>query len=168
MRLNRTRRLSATVAALAATSVAVAAQQNEKVDLGPLRTIAFETDQGTWMNVDVSPDGRSILFDLLGDIYIVPIAGGDATLLLGGREWDTQPRCRAGSIASDAHVPRRLGAAHVQSAAGLPRDVRDAFPAGNAFPQPRPRAAHDPGVRGDFEMDGGMVIRAGMRERDEG
>lgn len=44
------------------------------------------------MNVDVSPDGREIAFDLLGDIYTVPIEGGEAKLLIGGRSWDTAPR----------------------------------------------------------------------------
>src|SRR5439155_26100507 len=57
-------------------------------DLGPMRTIEFDTDQGTWMNLDVSPDGRTILFDLLGDIYTMPIGGGTPSLLSGGRSWD--------------------------------------------------------------------------------
>src|SRR5437899_496128 len=61
-------------------------------DLGPMRTIEFDTDQGTWMNLDVSPDGRTILFDLLGDVYTMPIGGGTASLLLGGRSWDQMPR----------------------------------------------------------------------------
>src|SRR5262249_43504638 len=43
------------------------------------RNVRFTTDQGTWMSVDVSPDGSTILFDLLGDLYTVPIAGGKAT-----------------------------------------------------------------------------------------
>ena len=33
------------------------------------RSIEFETSEGTWMSVDVSPDGRTLVFDLLGDIY---------------------------------------------------------------------------------------------------
>ncbi|HEX6939542.1 MAG TPA: amidohydrolase family protein [Longimicrobiales bacterium] len=59
---------------------------------GPVDTIAFDTDEGTWMAVDVSPDGRTLVFDLLGDIYTVPIEGGEATLLLGGPAYETQPR----------------------------------------------------------------------------
>ena len=54
--------------------------------------IEFSTDESTWMDVDVSPSGSSILFTVLGDIYIVPIAGGTATLLRGGRMWDHMPR----------------------------------------------------------------------------
>jgi hypothetical protein len=51
---------------------------------GPATDIEFETSEGTWMSLDVSPDGKSIVFDLLGDIYTMPVTGGDATLLLGG------------------------------------------------------------------------------------
>ena len=45
---------------------------------GPAKSVEFDTDEGTWMNVDVAPDGKEIAFDLLGDIYIMPISGGDA------------------------------------------------------------------------------------------
>src|SRR5258708_40189283 len=55
-----------------------------KVNLGPLRRIEFDTDEGTWTNADVSPDGRTLLFDLLGDSYTIPLAGCAARLLLGG------------------------------------------------------------------------------------
>ena len=57
----------------------------------PTRTISFETSEGTQMNVDVSPDGETILFDLLGDLYTVPRAGGTATRLTSGMALDLQP-----------------------------------------------------------------------------
>jgi Tol biopolymer transport system component/imidazolonepropionase-like amidohydrolase len=63
-----------------------------KVPRGPSREVEFETSEGTWMNVDVSPDGRTLVFDLLGDIYTMPIDGGRATLLLGGHAYETMPR----------------------------------------------------------------------------
>ena len=44
-------------------------------ELGPTAKLAFDTSEGTWMNVDVSPDGERIVFDLLGDIYMMPIDG---------------------------------------------------------------------------------------------
>ncbi len=61
-------------------------------DHGPSTTIEFDTDEGTWMSCDVSPDGKQIVFDLLGDIYQMPFAGGRAQLLSGGASWETQPR----------------------------------------------------------------------------
>ena len=62
-------------------------------DLGPVTKLAFDTSEGTWMNVDVSPDGRRIVFDLLGDIYAMPIDGSSpATRLTSGPAFDMQPR----------------------------------------------------------------------------
>jgi dipeptidyl aminopeptidase/acylaminoacyl peptidase len=56
------------------------------------RTLRFTTDEGTWMSLDVSPDGRTIVFDLLGDLYTLPIAGGTATRISDGPTWDSHPR----------------------------------------------------------------------------
>jgi Tol biopolymer transport system component len=44
----------------------------------------FTVNEGTWMSVDVSPDGSTLAFDLLGDIYLLPAKGGDARLVHGG------------------------------------------------------------------------------------
>ena len=57
-----------------------------------LRDISFTVDEGTWMNLDVSPDGQTIVFDMLGDIYALPIGGGQATALRTGLAWEVQPR----------------------------------------------------------------------------
>src|SRR5262245_3623013 len=48
---------------------------------GTTRTIDFTTDEGTWMSIDVAPDGKTIVFDLLGQLYRIPFAGGTATAL---------------------------------------------------------------------------------------
>ena len=64
-------------------------------ELGPAAKLAFDTSEGTWMNVDVSPDGKRIVFDLLGDIYTMPIDGtgaAPATRLTSGPAFDMQPR----------------------------------------------------------------------------
>ena len=58
----------------------------------PLHTIQFDTDEGTFMNVDVSPDGETIAFDLLGQIYALPLSGGKAEPLLAGSSFDQCPR----------------------------------------------------------------------------
>lgn len=54
--------------------------------------IAIDTTEGTWMSLDVSPDGQTIVFDLLGDLYAMPLAGGEARALTTGVAWDMQPR----------------------------------------------------------------------------
>ncbi len=60
--------------------------------LEPARTLSLDTDEGTWISVDVSPDGETIVFDLLGDLYTIPLAGGDAASLTEGMAYDSQPR----------------------------------------------------------------------------
>lgn len=64
------------------------------VDEPPYPTFeqTIDVDEGTWMSLDVSPDGQTVVFDLLGDIYSMPIGGGQATKLTGGLSWDMQPR----------------------------------------------------------------------------
>ena len=56
------------------------------------RTHTFTTTKGTWISLDVSPDGQQIVFDMLGDLYTLPIAGGKATRLTSGMAYDAQPR----------------------------------------------------------------------------
>ena len=60
-------------------------------DHGPTKTLSFTTSEGTWISLDVSPNGREIIFDLLGDLYTMPIKGGLATRLTSGPAWDIQP-----------------------------------------------------------------------------
>lgn len=59
---------------------------------GNFKEVSITTDEGTWMNLDVSPDGQTITFDLLGDIYTLPVAGGEASLIREGHAYETQPR----------------------------------------------------------------------------
>src|SRR5579863_3270115 len=69
-------------------------KKNEKKGL-PLksdRKISFTTDEGTWLSLDVSPDGKTIVFELIGDIYTLPIEGGKAKLIDGGMAFDSQPK----------------------------------------------------------------------------
>ena len=56
------------------------------------RKVEFTTDEGTWISLDASPDGKAIAFELLGDIYTLPIAGGEAKLISGGMAFDSQPK----------------------------------------------------------------------------
>ena len=56
------------------------------------RTLAIDMTVGSWISLDVSPDGATIVFDHLGDLFTVPITGGDATQLTSGMAFDAQPR----------------------------------------------------------------------------
>ncbi|MCH8249451.1 MAG: PD40 domain-containing protein [Proteobacteria bacterium] len=75
---------------------AVAAEEEQEWDVnsipGESRDITIDTRSGSWMSVDVSPDGKSVAFDLLGDIYVLPIEGGDAQSINSGLAWSMQPR----------------------------------------------------------------------------
>ena len=57
-----------------------------------LREVAINTDEGTWMDVDVSPDGGTLAFSMLGDIYTMPVSGGTPTRIAEGLAWEIQPR----------------------------------------------------------------------------
>ncbi len=59
---------------------------------GEWRTVPIDADSTTWSNVDVSPDGKTLLFDALGDLYTMPIEGGEASALTNDIAWQIQPR----------------------------------------------------------------------------
>ena len=58
---------------------------------GVMKTISIDTEETTWSNLSISPDGKSIVFDMLGDIYSVSIDGGNAVPLAQGFDWNMQP-----------------------------------------------------------------------------
>lgn len=58
----------------------------------PTRSVPINVDEGTWMNLDVSPDGQTIAFDLLGDIYTMSISGGTPKRIAEGLAFEVQPR----------------------------------------------------------------------------
>lgn len=72
---------------------------------GPTKTVKFETDEGTWLALDVHPDGQRLVFSLLGDLYVLPLSGGAARRITSGPAYDVQPRFspdgRAIAFASD-------------------------------------------------------------------
>ncbi len=53
--------------------------------------VDIDVDEGTWMSLDVHPDGDRLVFDLLGDLYELPLTGGEAKPLTSGMAWDMQP-----------------------------------------------------------------------------
>lgn len=68
------------------------ADAKKPLPLVPERKIRLKTDEGTWMSLDVSPDGSQIAFDLMGDIYLLPVSGGKAAQLTSGLAFDTHPK----------------------------------------------------------------------------
>ncbi len=86
-----------TTAALAALLPAAEPEKEKEkwsVDAPPgeAKTVALDTRTGTWMSVDASPDGKTLVFDLLGDLYALPVEGGEAKALTHSIAWDMQPR----------------------------------------------------------------------------
>ncbi|MEM7707839.1 MAG: amidohydrolase family protein [Pseudomonadota bacterium] len=59
---------------------------------GPTKTVTIDTREMTWTNLDVSPDGSTLIFDMLGDLYTVPLSGGEAKALTADISWNMQPR----------------------------------------------------------------------------
>ena len=57
---------------------------------GTAISVPIDARSGTWMSVDVSPDGKQIVFDLLGDLYLLPIEGGQAKALTHSVAWAMQ------------------------------------------------------------------------------
>ena len=66
--------------------------EQEGLPLEPERRLRMTAREGSWMSVDVSPDGGTLVFDLLGDLYTLPMGGGTATPLTQGMAFDQQPR----------------------------------------------------------------------------
>jgi len=64
---------------------------SQALPIKPARTIAFTTHVGSNMDVDVSPDGKILVFDLLGDLYTLPVTGGTATQLTHGMAINVNP-----------------------------------------------------------------------------
>jgi Tol biopolymer transport system component len=83
--------LALTVVAATGTS-APRANAAAGLPLTTTRSIEFTTDEGTWMSVDIAPSGEDLVFDLVGDLYLLPRAGGTAQPLTHGPAFDVQPR----------------------------------------------------------------------------
>jgi hypothetical protein len=93
----------ATLVALVVVPATTSAQDDDDIDeatkllmeglpLTPGRMLSETFTEGSWISLDVSPDGQSLVFDLLGDLYTMPFSGGTATALTQGMAFDGQPR----------------------------------------------------------------------------
>ncbi len=87
--------LTCSTAMMAQTEMKKPDAKEEKTDellLKAAGKVEFETNEGTWMSVDLSPDNQTIVFDLLGDLYTIPARGGTATKIVGGMSFESQPK----------------------------------------------------------------------------
>ncbi len=66
--------------------------ENKNLPLEPARSFDLDTTEGSWLSLDVSPDGQTIVFDMLGDLFTLPVSGGTATRITSGMAFDMQPR----------------------------------------------------------------------------
>jgi len=79
-------------AALAVQRPDSTSEKEAPLPLESARTIHYDMTEGSWISLDVSPDGQTIVFDYMGDLFTLPIGGGEATQLTSGMALDAQPR----------------------------------------------------------------------------
>lgn len=65
---------------------------DEGLQLEPDRTVHLQKNEGTWISLDIHPNGEKLVFDFMGDLYELPVDGGDAKQLTHGMAFDSQPR----------------------------------------------------------------------------
>ncbi len=68
-------------------------EESKGLPLKSDRKIEFTTSEGTWTSLDVSPDGKTIIFDMVGNLYTIPIEGGEAKRITNeGMSFNQMPR----------------------------------------------------------------------------
>ncbi len=70
----------------------VASDDDMTLPLKSDKTLSFSIDEATWMSLDVSPQGDRLVIEVLGDLYLLPIEGGQAIPLSTGMHFDSMPR----------------------------------------------------------------------------
>jgi Tol biopolymer transport system component len=109
----------------------------------PYRDVEFTVQEGTWMSVDASPDGQLLVFDLLGDIFTLPVNGGEARLVQGGPAMQRTPRFSADGrqllFVSDASGAENVWISDIDgsNARAVTHETRDLIQAANWGPDQR-------------------------------
>jgi Tol biopolymer transport system component len=62
-----------------------------QLPIKPVRTVSFSTNESTYTDVDVSPDGKELLVSFWGQLYKLPVNGGAAKQLTHGLEMSNCP-----------------------------------------------------------------------------
>ncbi|MED5547324.1 MAG: amidohydrolase family protein [Pseudomonadota bacterium] len=82
----------------------------------PERVLEVRPDRTTWSSLDVSPDGHTLVFDVMGDLYSMPATGGAASQVSEGLAFDSQPRFSADgrwiTFTSDRNGSENIWIAH--------------------------------------------------------
>ena len=89
--------------------------------------VSFKTTEGTWVSLDVNPDGKSLVFELLGEVYTLPLEGGLARPVLTGRAFQSQPRLSPNGLLI-AYVSDESGTDNIwisRADGSMPRQVTD-------------------------------------------
>ena len=66
-------------------------EPGDTLPLAPGRHLRFDETQATWMSLDIAPNGQTVTFELLGDLYQMPVTGGEAHCIACGMPFDAQP-----------------------------------------------------------------------------
>ena len=66
--------------------------EEAELPLKPEREASFTLSEATWLSLDVSPAGDQLVLEILGDLYLLPIAGGTAKAITSGMAYDSQPK----------------------------------------------------------------------------
>ena len=147
--------LFTTIALLVLGTAATKAEEGS-LPLEPGRTVEFQVEEGTWLSLDLSPEGRTLVFELLGDLYELDIAGGRAKRVLGGLAFETQPAYSPDGL-QIAFLSDRSGSENLWIAArdgSLPRQVSFTTDGGNfASPAWSPDGSHIYVSRAGVEPD---------------
>ncbi len=64
---------------------------HKNLHIEPARSVHLQTNEATWLSLDVHPSGEKIVFEFMGNLFEMPIAGGEAQQLTHGMAFDAQP-----------------------------------------------------------------------------
>lgn len=155
-------------------SSARAARRSNSLPLITTRTLDFTTDAGTWISLDLSPDGGTIVFELLGDLYTLPVDGGEATRITSGQGYDMQPRYSPDGqqlvFVSDRDGSENIwiSAADGSDARQLTDDERESYMSPEWAPDGDYVMATKDGQQWLYHVDGGSGVQVTGHDDDDG